>query len=69
MTITSLFLTVLAILIAIGLIALLYYLVVWALAQFGLPVPDKPLRIAFVIVVLIAIYMILSGSYHGPLWR
>lgn len=65
MTITSLFLTVLAILIAIGFIALLYYLVVWALAQFGVPVPERPLRIAFVIVVLISIYMIVSGSLHG----
>lgn len=63
MTLTSLFLTVVAILIAIGVVALIYYLIVWALAQFGLPVPEQPLRIAFVIVVLIIIYMIVSGSF------
>lgn len=66
MTLTSLLLMVLSILIAIGVIALIYYLVVWALGQFGIAVPETPLRIIFVILVLIVFYMIVAGHFQGP---
>ncbi len=61
----TLFLMVLSILIAIGFIALLYYIIIWALGQFGIPVPEVPLKIALVILVLMVIYMIVSGSFAG----
>lgn len=64
----SLLLTVIAILIAIGCIALLYYLIIWALGQFGIPIPETPLRIALVIVVLIVIYMLIAGTFHPGLY-
>lgn len=63
----SLFLTVLLILIAIGVVALLYYLVIWALGQFGIPVPQTALRIGFVVLVLIVIYLVVAGA--APTWQ
>lgn len=66
MTLEWLVLTVLAALIAVGVIVLIYYVVVWALGQFDISVPEKPLRIAFAILVLIVIYMIVAGHFSGP---
>lgn len=62
----SLFLTILAILIAIGLVALLYYVVVWALQQFRISVPTTALRIGFTVLVLVVIYILVAGV--GPTW-
>lgn len=59
----ELFLVVLSILIAIGVVALLYYLTIWALRNFGVPIPTTALRIGFVVLVLVIIYFIIAGGF------
>jgi len=56
---------VLNILLAIACVVICYYIVIWVLGMLGLSVPDQILRVAFVIIGLIAIIGALSGRLDG----
>ncbi len=59
---TAFAITILTILFYVGVIALVCWLVVWALGQFGIPVPARAVQIgAALLVIALVIYILRSG--------
>jgi uncharacterized membrane protein len=58
----NLLIRVLQILLAIAIVVACYFVTIWVLGLLGIVVPDKILRVAFVIIGLIAAIGVLSGS-------
>lgn len=59
---------VVQILIAVCFLVLAYYLVIWVLGMLGIDVPAHILKVIFVLLGLMALYGVLTGSVY-TWWR
>ena len=56
---------VLNVLLAIAIVFLCYYVIVWVLGMLGVSVPDQILRVIMIILGLIAVIGAISGKFDG----
>jgi hypothetical protein len=61
----SLFVRALYVLLALAFVVLTYFVVIWVLDMLGISIPDKILKVVFVIIGLIALISVLTGKFDN----
>jgi hypothetical protein len=61
----EIFLLVCRVLLAVAVVLLCYALIIWVLGMLGISVPADILRYSMVVLILLAIIAVVSGSYSN----